>query len=112
MLGVSSLKGVRNDMGAIKMDEQKFAIPGDTVEITFRDTLLFSRQFVVVPKPKSQTCKDFAGDVWVLDEIDGTYNLTGPGHYRIIKRAKTPDTKSVDVFLQEQLDDNLRSLFC
>lgn len=93
-------------MGA---SEQKFAKPGDTIEITYDRTPWFGKQVAAVPPPEKINTLPRPGDAWIID-TSGVPGFIRFEHYKVVKRA-AQEAESVDVFLREQLDDNLGGVF-
>lgn len=85
--------------------EQNHAKPGDTIEVTCKETAWFGKQIIVIPPPGKIINPPQPGDAWISE---GFIRLH---HYKIIKRL-SQDTKSVDAFLQDQLDANMGDIFC
>lgn len=91
--------------------EKNYAQVGDTIEIVYKETPLFGLHFVVLPRPEGQKCTSMVGDAWIFDCDEERHRVLEPEYYKIIRRADSPDTKSVDVSLEKQRDDNLRKVF-
>lgn len=97
--------------------EQEYANPGDTIEITNKMWDHFGKHFLVVARPPEYPPDNYPeGCAWVSNwESRMAYDSVFIRHeyYKIVSRGKTTthDTKSVDVSLERQRDDNLRKVF-
>lgn len=87
---------------------------GDTIEITLEANWDAGRHLVVVSPLSYGMAEQEAGDAWAINN-EGDVRLFRFGWYKIVnKRDVMPHVarESVDVFLREQLNDNLGSIFC
>ncbi len=90
------------------------AQPGDTIEIIWDHKDWLGKKFVVIDCPPD-SFKD-PRNAWFRRNEKSSPEYFTSGKYKIISRAgKTPNNKTtdkdVDTFLNEQKDDNLRSVF-
>lgn len=87
--------------------------PGDVIEITWDGCggALFGKRFTVIKRPPdapdSHRGKN-PGDAWFINEVGLSSYVTNI-HYKIVQ-GKT--AANVDQKLKQQLDNNLRSIFC
>lgn len=88
------------------------AKPGDTIEITFKNSFRLGKQFITTKRPDNIYRLDHAGDAWFLSE-DGSPMYSSDGHYKIVSKSVDHGQVelSIDESLSRQLDNNLQNLF-
>lgn len=91
----------------------KAAKVGDIIEIAFPySSKRKNKQFTVIPRPEQTERDAIFGDAWIKDI--GYVVFLPILSYKIVTRAVTEivaKTKNVDMFLDEQRDANLASIF-
>lgn len=90
------------------------AQPGDTIEIICTGTDWDEKQFTVIEPPEHLRHTEKSGDVWIPDETSppSCVRLVSCQFYRIIETSRSDtESRNVDDFLKQQLNDNLSSIF-